>query len=68
MEKLIIENKSDLTLEKALEYALKVVKQGKISNNGKQHCYLTAFESNKINVATFLNKKSERFVIYKRNY
>lgn len=67
MSKLIIENRTlGLSDYQCLAYVEKVIAQGRISNNGKQYCYLTAFEKvgGKIMVATDLNKNSDRFVIY----
>lgn len=65
--KLIIDNQSDLTMEEALEYVLTVVQQGKISNNGKQYCYVTTFKKSEIVVVSYLNKKSERLLVYREN-
>ena len=63
MSKLIIENRTlGLSDFQCLAYVQKVIAQGRISNNSKQYCYLTAFE--KIIVVTDLNKKSDRFVVY----
>ena len=62
-EKLIIENKTEKTMEQALEYAQSVVHQGRISNYGKQYCYVTTFRDGVV-VCSFLNKQSDRLVIY----
>ena len=67
MSKLIIENRTKgLSDYQCLAYIQKVIGQGRISNDNKQYCYLTAFNNvgGKIMVATYLNKKSDRFVIY----
>ena len=64
MTKLIIDNQSALTDEQALEHIMAVVKQGKISNDGKQYCFATRFPDNII-VYSILNRKSERLVIYR---
>ena len=66
MSKLIIENRTGLTTEKALRLVLKVVELGRISNDNKQYCYLTSFNigDNEYHVTTDLNKRSDRFVIY----
>jgi len=63
MNKIIIQNNTDLSDEKALEYITWVVGKGRVSNFGKQYCYHTAF-TDRISVSAFLNKKSDRFVIY----
>lgn len=69
MNKIIIDNKSDLSLSNALFLVQKVIEEGKVSNEGKQHCYLTAVTSNlgKHMVATMLNHKSEKFIVYNDN-
>ena len=67
MSKLIIENRTKgLSDYQCLAYVEKMIAEGRVSNNDKQYCYLTAFEKvgGKIMVATDLNKNSDRFVIY----
>ena len=67
MSKLIIENRTKgLSDYQCLAYVQEVIAQGRISNDDKQYCYLTAFEKvgGKITVSTDLNKNSDRFVIY----
>lgn len=68
MSRIIIDNQSDLKLDEALSLVRRVIKAGKISNNGEQHCYLTAFGSalgeHRYMVATMLNRKSEKFIVY----
>lgn len=67
MSKLIIENRSDLRDDKAVELALDVIRGGRVSNFGKEYCYLTVVhhhgEGKNYQIATFRNKKSDRFVI-----
>ena len=62
MNKVIIENQSDRPLEVAVMYALAVIQQGKISNEGKNYCYATRFGSG-IVVFAENNKKSYRFIV-----
>jgi hypothetical protein len=69
MGKIIIENRSKtLADEDALRLVMRVIDSGRISNNGKQYCYLTTFTygvtKKKYAVSTDLNKKSDRFVVY----
>ena len=70
MSKIIIDNRSELVSDRsALRKVLEVLDMGKISDSGKQHCYVTSFPwdakgETRIIVAAVLNKKSERFVIY----
>lgn len=63
MNKLIIQNNTGLSDEKILEYVLGVIRLGRISNNDTQYCYHTSFEDG-IEITSYLNKKSDRFVIY----
>ncbi len=67
MSKLIIENRTKrLSDYQCLAYVKKVIAQGRISNKGKEYCYLVAFKKvgGKVIVVTYLNKKSDKFVIY----
>jgi len=67
MGRIIIDNRSDLSDEKVLALVGNVIREGRISNNGKQYCYLTVFSlfGGKYQVLTNLNKSSDRFVIRK---
>jgi hypothetical protein len=67
MNKIIIDNRSDLFADEAFELVLRVIKRGRISNNNTQYCYLTVFTIDpcKYQVSTDLNKCSDRFVIVK---
>ena len=63
MGKLIIDNRSKkINDQEALEVIHMVMNSGRISNHGKQYCYYTVF-GGKHGVSSFLNKKSDRFVI-----
>jgi calcineurin-like phosphoesterase family protein len=65
MSKIIIRNESDIVDdEDALWYVGEVMREGKISNNNKQHCYMTVFENSNIAVSTRLNKQSELFIVW----
>ena len=63
MKKLIIENRTNLKMEKILKYAYTVIKQGKISETykGKQYCFVTTFQD--VVVYADKNKKSDRLII-----
>ena len=65
MNKLIIDNRTDLSDFDALTLVINVVWDGRISNDGKQYCYLTSMPINEKQyvVSTDLNKRSDRFVI-----
>ena len=43
MNKLIIDNRTELTDLEAITLVGKVINQGRISNNGKQYCYENEF-------------------------
>jgi len=42
-ERLIIDNRTDISMSEALEYAIAVVKMGRISGGGESYCYVTTF-------------------------
>ena len=63
MKKLIIENRTQMTMYEALEYIRTVVFLGKQSDNGNQYTYVTKFKDDAM-VASFKNKNSDRLVVY----
>jgi len=63
MGKLIIENRTNMPDLEAMWYVMEVMRDGRISNDGKQYCYATVWRSSKIVVWTDLNKQSDRFVV-----
>jgi hypothetical protein len=67
MKKLILVNETDLPMTDFLVLALEVVKSGRLSNNGKQYCYLTSFDVNgsEYHVVSDLNEKSDKLTLYK---
>jgi hypothetical protein len=66
-ERLIIDNRTDVKLYQILPQIIEIMKWGRISNNDKQYCYLTTFKYNneEYHIVTDLNKKSDKFTIYK---
>lgn len=64
--KLILENRSDLPMIDFLKMAEYVLKSGRLSNDGKQYCYLTSFkvESKEYHIVSELNKKSDKLIMY----
>lgn len=66
MEKIIIQNESDLPMSHVLRLVEDVVKMGRISNNEKQYCYLAAYTvgEKKYHIVSDLNEKSDKFTIY----
>ena len=65
MNKLIIDNRTELSDINVVTLVGKVINQGRISNNNKQYCYGTGItiEDKEYMIWTDLNKKSDRFVI-----
>ena len=64
--KLIIDNRSDLDMIVALTLVTEVIKHGRVSNNGKQYCYLTSYtyDNKEYHFVSDLNDKSDRILIY----
>jgi hypothetical protein len=69
MNKIIIDNRSDLEEACVLSLVAVVMSKGRISNSGKQYCYLTVLtiHNKQYQVATELNKCSDRFIINKHD-
>ena len=65
MGKLIIDNRSKADDTAALRAVELVMLQGRISDDGKQYCYLTAATAGgrKVMISTDRNKRSDRFVV-----
>ena len=68
MNKLIIDNRTELKDFEAIILVSRVINQGRISNNEKQYCYGTSIqiEDKTYMIFTSLNKKSDRFIITQR--
>ena len=66
--KLILENQTDLPMVDFLRLAQEVVSMGRISNDDKQYCYLTAFtiDGQEFHIVSDLNEKSDKLTFYKR--
>ena len=64
MEKLIIENSTDLPMVELLNYVKEIILQGKVSktSKGKQYCFMTQFKDGVVIYAD-KNKKSDRLII-----
>lgn len=67
MERLIINNKSDLPMEVCLDLCRRVVQEGRVSAGGKQYCYATRFyyDGGYYFIYGNLNKGSDSFTIYR---
>jgi hypothetical protein len=61
-ERIIIENRTDLSMNEVLPYVKRVIAQGRISKNGTQYCYVTSWWSGLV-VYADKNKRSDRFVV-----
>jgi hypothetical protein len=66
--KLILENRTDLPMVDFLRLAQEVVSMGRISNDGKQYCYVTSFtiDGQEYHIVSDLNEKSDKLTFYKR--
>jgi len=62
-EKIIVQNETSFSMTKILPFVEKVIADGRVSNYGKNYCYVTVWESGII-VCASRNKKSDRFVVY----
>ena len=61
--KIIIRNYTDLEDFEAISYIRAVISEGKISDNGRQYCYLTTFKSG-YKVITDRRKNSNTHTFY----
>lgn len=72
MGKIIIDNRSEkLSDNDALLFVQAVIGKGRVSNFGKQYCYVSVWEQYspefEVHVVSELNKKSDRFIIYTKD-
>ena len=67
MNKIIIKNQTDLPIISVMELVKRTIEAGRISNDGKQYCYLTSYEIDKQEyyLVTDLRKCSDVFTFYK---
>jgi len=65
--KIIIKNLTDVPDSKVLGIVISVIDLGKISNNGKQYCYLCTqhLDGEEYHIVTDLRKCSDVFTFYK---
>lgn len=65
MNRIIINNKTELTDLECLEMVKDVIKQGRCSNDNMQYCYLTSFKryNKQYQVSTDLRIRSDSFTI-----
>ena len=69
MNKFIIDNRTELSDLEIFSMIFQVIEAGKLSNEDKQYAYLTTFydsaKAEEYHIVCQLNKKSEKFIIYK---
>ena len=67
MAKIHIDIRDDIATEVALECVKMVIENGRISNKGKQYCYLTSFNvgDDEVMVNTRDYRKSDCFLVWK---
>jgi hypothetical protein len=66
MEKLIIENRTNIPIKDLLGHIKAVIDMGRISNDNKQYCYMVSFDTpERIAISSDLNKNSDRLIIWK---
>ena len=67
MAKLILQNDSDLHVDIFLDLVKQVLALGRISNDGKQYCYLSSFKvlDDEYHIVSDLNEKSDKLTLYK---
>jgi hypothetical protein len=67
MSKIIIKNNTDISDLYVMHLVGLVIKEGRISNNDKQYCYMTVFniDEEEYHIVTDLRKCSDVFTFYK---
>ena len=65
MTKIIIDNRSDLELARAINMVKRVLFGGRCSDGGKAYCYMTIFtsDSGEYSVAARRNTTSDTFIV-----
>ena len=63
--KIYIDIRNDINPALALFKVRHVIEQGKVSNDGKNYCWITEWSDN-IVVSVRKNRKSDCFVVYKK--
>lgn len=48
----------------AVDLVKRVMELGRVSNDGKQYCYLVAHQDHKYHIVSDLRKQSDSFIIY----
>ena len=63
MEKIIVENRTDRPMAEILELVASIVAQGRVSDSGRQYCYVSIFREGLVITAT-RDRRSDRFVAF----
>lgn len=63
MERIIIENRTQIPIDEIMLYVRKVIEGGRVSEDGKSYCFITTFRDG-IVVSVRRNKNSDRFVVF----
>lgn len=66
-DSIVIQNLTEIDIESVLTLVAIVIKQGRISKNGKSYCYLTSFniEGQDYDLVCDLKRDSDVFTFYK---
>ena len=66
MGKVIIHNRSSASDEEIVNTVSMIMKEGRVSNHGKQYCYLVnlVIDGIETHIVSDLNKGSDRFTAY----
>ena len=65
MTRVIVNNKTDCPDAIVMLKVAEIIKDGRVSNKGKQYCYLIIFHYNnkRYFISSSLNKKSDKFTV-----
>lgn len=66
MSKIIVHNRSSASDKEVLQTVSMIIGEGRVSNDGKQYCYLVSLMINGIDThfVSDVNKSSDRFTVY----
>jgi len=66
MSKIIIHNRSSASDKEIMQAVSTIVGEGRVSNYGKQYCYLVSLmiDGIRTHIVSDLNKSSDRFTAY----
>lgn len=67
MKKIVIENDTEMDDVSALYYAIKIVQGGRVSDHGKQYCYVTSFKNGVVVLARLTKGGTDVLTVTKLN-